>query len=211
LIERRGVHDIAAFFSLDSRVRCTPTMSADQRERYARVFFALVPPADVQHALGALGRDVASRMHGRAVPPQNIHLTLAFIGAWPHSGLAALADVGARLVAPAMDVMLDTLGSFRRAGIAWIGMAMPPRDLALLASSLALALAAANVPLEVRRFHPHLTLARKCRGSQPIERAGPYAWQADAMTLLQSQTHPEGALYTSIARWPLGKLRKASE
>ena len=180
-------------------------MNADQRESSARVFFALVPPPDLQRALGDLARDVASRMHGRAIPPENIHLTLAFIGAWPLSGLAALANVGADLVAPAMDIMLDTLGSFRRAGIAWIGIVMPPPELTLLASSLATALAAANVPLEARRFHPHLTLARKCRGPHPIERAGPYPWHADAMTLLQSQTGSEGALYTSLARWPLGE------
>jgi len=185
-------------------------MSADQRQS-CRVFFALVPPPALQRALGELARDVASRMHGRAIPSENIHLTLAFIGAWPHSGLATLADVGANLVAPAMDIMLDTLGSVRRAGIAWIGIVTPPPELTLLASSLAMALAAEDVPLEARRFHPHVTLARKCHGPHPIERAGPYAWHVDAMTLLKSETHPEGALYTPIARWPLGERRQASE
>jgi 2'-5' RNA ligase len=178
-------------------------MSADEREVNARLFFALVPPRALQQALGEVARNVASRVHGRPVQPVNIHMTLAFIGAWPLARLDVLTNVGAQLVAPPMDIVLDSIGRFRRTGIAWMGPSMPPSALSMLASSLARKLAAVNVALEERRFHPHLTLARKCREPHPIASAGPYAWHADAVTLMRSETRAEGPRYTALESWTL--------
>ena len=169
----------------------------------ARLFFALVPPPPLQQALGAVARNVAARCDGRAVAAENIHLTLAFIGVWPVARIVELAEAVAHVPVRPMTLSLDTLGGFRRAGIAWIGMASPPAALMALASSLGTALAAAGVPLEARRFHPHLTLARKCRAAHAVETAGPHPWNVDAMTLLASQTRAEGARYTPVAAWTL--------
>ena len=170
---------------------------------HARLFFALVPPLALQQTLGALARSVAARCGGRAVATLNIHLTLAFIGGWPVARIAELTAAAAAVPVPSMMLSLDTLGAFRRAGVAWIGMSSPPAALMALASSLTTALAAAGVPLEARRFHPHVTLARKCRAAHAIETAGPHVWNVDGLTLLASQTLAEGPRYTSLAAWPL--------
>ena len=166
------------------------------------MFFALVPPPPLAQSLGALARDVARRARGRPVPAENIHLTLAFIGAWPGARLPALLDAGAQFRGAAIELALDTLGGFRRAGVAWIGAPATPA-LTALATSLAARLAAAGVALDDRPLAPHVTLARKCRGPYPDERVTPFAWTADAVTLLESQTRAEGARYRALARWPL--------
>ena len=102
-------------------------MGSDARcEPAVRVFFALVPPPALRHALGVLAAGVAQRAHGRAVPGDNLHVTLAFIGAWPVSRLSHWIDVGARCAGAAMHVTLDRLGGFRRAGVAWIGTGTTP-------------------------------------------------------------------------------------
>lgn len=167
------------------------------------MFFALVPPPPLAQSLGALARDVARRAHGRPVPAENIHLTLAFVGAWPLARLPELLDTGAQLRGVVIELALDTLGGFRLAGVAWIGAAVTP-PLAALATSLATALAAAGVALD-HPLTPHVTLARKCRGPYPDERVTPFAWRADAVTLLESQTRAEGAHYRAIACWPLAR------
>jgi 2'-5' RNA ligase len=166
------------------------------------VFFALVPPPELAQSLGTLARDVARRAHGRPVPAENVHLTLAFVGAWPHARLPELLDAGGRLGGVPIELLLDTLGGFRRTGVAWIGAATTS-PLAALAASLAAALASAGVELEDRPLAPHVTLARKCRGPYPDERVAPLAWTADAVTLLESHTRAESARYRAIARWPL--------
>ena len=166
------------------------------------MFFALVPPPPLAQSLGALARDVARRARGRPVPADNIHLTLAFVGAWPRARLPELVHIGAQVRARAIELSLDTLGGFRRAGVAWIGAAATPA-LNALATSLATALATAGVALEDRPLAPHVTLARKCRGPYPDERVTPLAWTADAVTLLESETRAEGARYRPLARWLL--------
>lgn len=173
-----------------------------REERALRVFFAIVPPPPLAQSLGALARDVARRAQGRPVPAENIHLTLAFVGAWPAARLSEMLDVGARLRGAPIALSLDTLGGFRRAGVAWIGAAPTP-PLTALATALATPLTAIGVALEDRPLAPHVTLARKCRGPYPDERVTPFAWTADAVTLLESQTRAEGARYRTLARWPL--------
>jgi len=197
--------DIAAFLLLQSRRR-NMTMGADARdEPAARIFFALVPPPPLQAALGVLATGVAQRAHGRAVPADNLHVTLAFIGAWPVARLSHWLDVGARCAGAAIDVTLDRLGGFRRAGVAWIGSSAPPPALLELSGALGVALAAANVAVDGRAFAAHLTLARRCRGPFPDEPAGPFHWRVDAISLMRSFTEPAGARYVEVARWPLRK------
>lgn len=168
------------------------------------MFFALVPPPELAQSLGVLARDVARRARGRPVPAENIHLTLAFVGAWPLARLPALLDAGAQLRGTRIELTLDTLGGFRRAGVAWIGAAATP-PLTALATFLAAALAEVGVALDDRPLAPHVTLARKCRGPYPEERVAPLAWSADEVTLLESQTRAEGARYRALARWPLAR------
>jgi 2'-5' RNA ligase len=170
-------------------------------EPTARVFFALVPPPALQHALGELARDVARRAHGRPVPADNVHVTLAFIGSWPRAKLSVLTDAAATVRSPSMRVTLDTLGGFRRAGVAWIAPSAPSSELQQLAQGLARRLDDAGVTLEAREFHPHMTLARRCRGPYPHDAVGRYVWEIDAMTLMASDTRAEGARYAALARF----------
>ena len=48
-----------------------------------RLFLALWPDPATAAALAVLARDVAEHAHGKATPPENIHLTLAFLGNQP--------------------------------------------------------------------------------------------------------------------------------
>jgi len=176
-------------------------------EAPVRVFYALVPPPAMQSVLGDLAREVARRARGRPVPAGNIHLTLAFIGAWPSARLQLLIGIGEALAGEAMRVTLDTQGGFRRAGVAWIGPSRPPPALGALATALTGALTGAGVAQEERPFHPHLTLARKCRAAHAQAAVGPFEWDVDAVVLMRSDTRAEGARYERLAQWPLARGR----
>lgn len=172
-----------------------------------RVFYALVPPRALSHALGELARELARHAHGRPVPAHNVHLTLAFVGAWPHAQLASLLDAGESVDGETMRITLDTQGGFHRAGVAWIGAASPPDALGALAVSLAGALHANGVSFDARSFRPHVTLARRCHGPWPHGAREPLAWDVDSMALIASETRTEGARYTRLAAWPLRNAR----
>jgi 2'-5' RNA ligase len=170
----------------------------------ARVFFALVPPPEVQQALGELARETARGAHGRPVPAENMHVTLAFVGAWPIARLPVLFDAAAHVGGERTSVVLDRFGAFRRAGIVWIGPSLVPDPLTRLQALLADRLSAAGVTLDLQPYRPHVTLARHCRGAYPAGAAGPFEFDADRMVLMQSQTRAEGARYRELADWPLG-------
>lgn len=169
----------------------------------ARVFYALRPPPSLRLALGELARDAARRAHGRPVPADNIHLTLAFVGDISVDRMPGLLELGAALRAQRISVQLDAQGEFRRAGVAWIAPSAPPRALMALAADLRSGLDAAGVPQEERPFHPHLTLARRCRGPYMPERVESFAWLVDHVALMQSVRGADGGRYRVLQRWSL--------
>jgi 2'-5' RNA ligase len=173
-------------------------------ELTARTFFALVPPPAVQQALGGVARETARHAHGRPVPAENLHITLAFLGAWPLAQLPMLLDAAAGVRGDPLRIVLDNLGMFRRAGIAWIGPSTPSAGLMQLQAALAAALTAVGVALDqMQGFRPHVTLARRCRGPYPRGMANAIAFDVDRFSLMQSDTRAEGARYRTLAEWPL--------
>lgn len=172
----------------------------------ARLFFALVPPPPLQRLLGKLAESVAQRARGRAVATDNVHLTLAFIGAWPVANLARWTNAGARCADASCDITLNRLGGFSRAGVAWIGTTIIPNALQQLADTLATELVAAGVAVERRAYAAHVTLARRCRGPFPNESVGPYDWRADALSLMQSNAGVSGVTYAVVGQWPLTQV-----
>jgi 2'-5' RNA ligase len=169
----------------------------------ARVFFALVPPPSLSRALAEIACESARHARGRPVPAENLHVTLAFIGAWPSAQLPVLLDAAAGVHGEPIPLSLDRFGAFRRAGIAWIGSFVPPDALMQLAASLSQRMVAAGVALDAQPFRPHMTLARHCRGPYPQGTAGPFSFVADRFSLMQSETRAEGARYRPLATWAL--------
>ncbi len=108
------------------------------------------------------------RLLGRAVawvPPQNLHLTIQFLGGQSEERLAAaeaaLEDaVGSS--AP-IDVTFHGIGAFPglvRPRILWIGIAHGALEVRALQTRVSDALAARGFPREERPWHPHLTIGR---------------------------------------------------
>ena len=153
--------------------------------------------------LAALGRDVARKCRGRAVSPENAHLTLAFVGDVAKGSLPVLQAVGDRAPKTDFVVNFDLLGAWRASGVAWIAPTVLPPPLLKLHSTLMDALAKAGFELEARPFRPHVTLARRCL--QPLKRAPspPILWRADKLYLIGSELRSEGPVYRNLASWDL--------
>jgi 2'-5' RNA ligase len=169
----------------------------------ARLFFALWPDALSRARLAGIARELARRVEGRAVPETNIHLTLAFLGEVEAARLDAVLDAGASLGGADFPVVLDRLGAFRRAQVAWAGCSAPAQELLELQSTLADLLASAGFDLEHRPFAPHLTLARKAVHTLEGESLEPpVQWIAHEVALVRTDFGT--GRYTTLASWPLG-------
>src|SRR3546814_7651049 len=129
-----------------------------------RLFIALPLPEDIRGRLAGICNGLPG---ARWVSPENMHLTLRFIGEVGH-GEAADIDVAlSTLRAPAFDVMLDRLGTFGRPKphALWAG-AERGEPLLRLQSKVEGAVTRSGMKHEERKFMPRVTLAR-LRGAPP--------------------------------------------
>lgn len=167
----------------------------------ARLFLAVWPDAPARASLAAIASEVARRCGGRAVPAAKLHLTLAFLGETDPARVpsGALAQVAAR--SGPFGLVLDRLGEFARAGVAWAGCADAAPALLDLQAGIESGLREAGFDLEDRPYAPHLTLARHVRTRVAAEAIGPVAWRVASFALVESE-RGSGA-YREVARWPL--------
>lgn len=169
-----------------------------------RVFFALWPNATARERIAALAHEVVGKAGGRAPRPENIHLTVAFVGNVTSDRQAKLKRIGAaaaRSVAP-FTLELDRLGTFHHEGIAWLGTDVVPNALQDLVFALRNGLAAEAFPVEQRLYRAHVTLARRC-GPVAMATIAPISWRIERLTLNASELHPAGSLYRELGAWPL--------
>ncbi len=195
-----------------------------------RLFVALEPPDPVRRRLGSLQGDL-KRAAGRAaadvkwVAPENVHLTLQFLGAVPEERRAAVEIAVAETAAAAPPFHLDVHGtgafpSGRRARVLWAGVGGEVAILAELAADLGRRLAPLGYPPEERPFSAHLTLGRSRdpRGLPGLAAAlarcadGPAArWPVAEVVLFRSHLSPHGPRYEALARAALGGRRSSSQ
>lgn len=168
----------------------------------ARLFFALWPPDGVREALGRLSQEVAAAAGGRRVPQANIHLTLAFLGEVATERGPLVREAADSVRGEPFELSLDRLGSFRRAGVAWMGPSATPLALGDLASNLASALRARDFSIEDRPFAAHVTLARGIGKPIVAAPAVPVAWTARQFVLVESERST--GRYAIRGTWLLG-------
>lgn len=184
-----------------------------------RLFVALELPAGVKAVLADLQEQL--RPAGAEIGwtrPDNIHLTLKFLGEVDPAGLPALAAAldGAAAGAEPFELSLAAPGCFpnpRQPRVFWVGLGGEAPAAVRLQRAVDDACAALGHPREDRAFRPHLTLGR-FRGPRNagalLERAGRIAmpstpFAATELALFESELLPSGARYTTRHRAPLGE------
>lgn len=160
-----------------------------------RLFFALLPDDATRDALTGL----QTRIHGRKMRRENLHLTLAFLGEQTDAVTPALAAILQNLSGAHLLLVLDHLGYFARQRIVWAGAYNAPDALFDLHRKLANALQQAGINYDApRSFIPHVTLARNAEPPSVFPFL-PISWTADTIALVESTTRAEGAFYEVLA------------
>ena len=134
-------------------------------------------------------------------PPERWHVTLAFLGEVADAGAVDAALAAQLRGAPAPELVLAGSGTFGRT--VWVGLDGDLDRLQQLAGQVAGAVRRAGVPLERRRFRPHLTVGR--RGRPDPARLSGYrrpAWTAPEVELVRSDLG-RTVVHTVIACYPL--------
>jgi 2'-5' RNA ligase len=103
------------------------------------------------------------------------------------------------------DLVLDCVGSFARAQVAWAGPSAPDPRAGRLATELAAALRDAGFELERRPFAAHVTLVRHINRPCAEAPSEPINWMASAFALVESDLRT--GRYVEKGRWEGRKAR----
>lgn len=139
---------------------------------------------------------------GRRIPPEQLHLTLRFLGETTAVHQRALQRHLNRLVLPTFALTLDRLGCFPRAGVVWIGPSRLPESLEGLADELELGCRILGMASSHRAFRPHVTLFRHCSGTA-LPAISPLTYTPARLALYRSTLTEQGPRYDCLQSWPL--------
>jgi 2'-5' RNA ligase len=178
-----------------------------------RSFIAIELPQAVVSLLAKVQQDLSSlRLKAGWVRPQNIHLTLKFLG---NIKTDDIEKIGGAMKAAAQDFEPFTLtaggiGFFpgiKRPRVIWVGVGGQTSQLFALQRNLEDRLAALDFPKEKRSFKGHLTLGRFREGPAPdaIRRVleqyadfGKEEFTTRRIVLFKSDLKPAGAVYSQL-------------
>jgi len=184
-----------------------------------RAFIAIKLPELTRRAIGdqqaRLARYPAAHA-ARWTPPENIHLTLKFLGDVPSGRLPAIekslrATTHAHRV---FNLRISGLGCFpnvRRPRIVWVGVGGDTEQLLSLQRDIAVGMAELGWPQESRTWSPHLTVgrARKTATTGDIVSLGELfegthvgeiaRLDITSVSLIKSDLLPGGPIYTDLA------------
>lgn len=176
--------------------------------RLRRVFFALWPDAEAASHLAALGQELAGKRGCRLIPPDSLHLTLAFIGPASPDQIRQLESIAEKVSAEAFDLNLDRLGFWPQRGILWAGCRQSPAPLGNLLESLTRELQAAGFAIGDHSGFgrvPHVTLARRARCGELPRLGMAIGWHVNGFALIESHLHSSGSRYETLASFPLAE------
>ncbi|KWT90933.1 RNA 2',3'-cyclic phosphodiesterase [Candidatus Magnetominusculus xianensis] len=184
--------------------------------------FIAVDISEEQRAV--IGQTVSTLKHTRSgvrwVRPENLHLTLKFLGSIDETSIDKISQVLKELSAgyAPFKMELKTIGAFsslKRPDVIWIGV-KKSLELETLAADIEQKLSVIGFKKEDRPYSPHLTIARvkNLKGYDEIyEKLKALsdkdfgACEVTEVSLMKSDLTPDGAQYTHLKSF---RLKQAS-
>jgi len=172
-----------------------------------RLFVAIEMSESVKQALVGLKTDIPT---ARWVKPEQMHLTLRFIGAdVPDDKVEPIKAALNTIKLSTFDLSLQGVGRFppnpkKAPRVIWVGIHAPP-ELTTLHRQVSAALKTVGFKPDRKPFTPHITLAR-LKSHRPSPQADRFlerhhnfdagTFTVSEFALIRSELSPQGAVYT---------------
>jgi 2'-5' RNA ligase len=186
-----------------------------------RVFIAIDIDEQIQTALRDLQQQLQSKVDVKRsdvkwVNPENIHLTLKFLGETKDEQVVEVCNITKDVAGrhKGFDLDVESVGCFggKSARVVWVGIGQGSDSLLRLQEDIDQQLASAGWPQETRKFTGHLTLCRVRNSKAGVKLAqASEAYRdfrlgttpADSVIVYQSQLRPTGPIYTPLGNYKL--------
>ncbi len=163
-----------------------------------RLFFALWPDPETRAQCAAIAATL--KQPGHPVHPDNLHVTLVFLGGIDEASEMKLVEAAASINFSRITINFKALRYWHKPRI--LCLIGEPEDSAAinLVNQLSTLAASLNIPVDERSYQAHVTLLRKTTQS-PSLTFEPIIWRADAFCLVESCAEPEGVVYRVLKTW----------
>lgn len=151
-----------------------------------RLFIGLWPEPPLRQALAAQQEAWQWPRQARRVAAEKLHLTLHFLGEVEADRVGPLQAALSTVPVPPLALQWAS-----PAGVMWHGglavlLLQPDEPLLALHAALGAVLGAQGLPVQTRRFKPHVTLARRADGAVPAAVAPALPYTAQHVALVAS-------------------------
>lgn len=186
-----------------------------------RCFIAIDIDEGIKSALSDLQRQLQSGVDVKKgdvkwVNPQNIHLTLKFLGEIKDEKVVEICNIVKAVAGryKSFELDIESVGHFgdKSPKVLWVGTGKGGDNLLELQEDVEKSLALAGWPQETRAFAGHLTLCRIRRPVAGIKLARMSedfrdfklgTMQVDSVSIYQSELKPRGPVYTLLGNYKL--------
>jgi RNA 2',3'-cyclic 3'-phosphodiesterase len=178
-----------------------------------RTFIAIDLPDEIKNALAQLrDRLKKSGADVKWVEPQNIHLTLKFLGEIDEKQLPAIIEIMEEVASGSKEYLLrlSSVGAFPRMEsprVIWVGVDQGDQETKEIALMLENGLSGLGLPKEERPFSSHITIGRvrsvlhKGKLTEELKAAEiseGKEFVVTKMTLFKSSLSPKGPVYDAL-------------
>ncbi|MFC1551023.1 RNA 2',3'-cyclic phosphodiesterase [Candidatus Latescibacterota bacterium] len=187
-----------------------------------RTFIAVEIPAEIKNKIGRYADSMRDSFQNvKWVSPENLHLTLKFLGEINEEDVDSLIECMNPVFSDfrSFDLMLEHTGCFpsnKNPRVIWIGSDGGADNLLDIFQELEHCLETVGIDRDERMFSPHLTIGRVKRshgkhGSHTtitgdIPEFEPATFRVNSIALIKSTLTPQGPIYEKLYE---GKLKEA--
>lgn len=163
-----------------------------------RIFFALWPDDRQRDRLRDHISPLAKLVEGQVVYRGNWHVTTAFIGDFPESGIPGLLQSAASIPFEPFRLRFDRVEFWPRPKVASLVAPTVPPELTRLVDAQHALLTDLGVTVEDRTYRPHITVVRRARPFETQRLAQPAVVEWSGVELVESLSQPGGASYRPV-------------
>lgn len=183
-----------------------------------RLFVAILIDDKIRRAVARLQNRLGTRCDRvRWVHPDNIHLTVKFLGEVPDGDVMSVCELltEAGRMATGFDMTIAGCGCFPQEGkvrTIWAGVREPPEALTQCVEAVELAMEVYGIPRERRSFSAHVTIGRlrgdrsagRIRSTVAADEFVSKRQRVKSVALMASVLSRKGPTYSVVTRITLG-------
>ena len=163
-----------------------------------RLFTAINFDADTRSRLLTLRDELRGKAErGNFSAPENLHLTLAFIGETNPKKVDTIKAIMDTVTFAPFTATIDRLGTFSRGTLWWAGL-REDKPLMDLQHEVEHKLALCGFEMDGRKYNPHITLGREVVTDLKPWAIGPFSETVGTIDLMKSERIGGKLTYTAI-------------